>query len=104
MVHPSLAEGGDIFNFSRAVSAGVPALMSDIPVVTEMFSRRGIDRSQYHSWLFKPTDTIGLADLMDHAISNPEIYTTKQAKILEDLSSYGFPQMAARYYQLYMEL
>lgn len=104
MVHSSLAEGGDIFNFSRAVSAGCPALMADIPVVREMFERDGVSADVFSDWLFDPFEAIQLADKIDMILGNPLRWLEPQAKVLHGLSRHGFEEMAMRYLTLYGEL
>lgn len=101
MVHSSLAEGGDIFNFSRAVSAGCPALMADIPVVREMFERDGVPVDVFSDWLFDPFEAIQLADKMDVVLGNPLRWLEPQTKVLHGLSRHGFEEMAMRYVNLY---
>jgi glycosyltransferase involved in cell wall biosynthesis len=56
LVMPTLAEGGGSFPVLEAMAAGVPVLVSDIPVIREMLERTG--GSVY--W-FDPTDTASLA-------------------------------------------
>lgn len=97
MVHPSLAEGGDIFNFSRAVSHGTPALLANIPVCREMFDRHGIDEAVYGDWLFEPTDYAFLCDRIDFLLSGHWQPLIGQQAALKAISKYGFPEMACRY-------
>lgn len=104
MVHPSLAEGGDIFNFSRAVATGTPALLSDIPVVREMFDRGEVAREQYADWVFDPTDTADLFERMDKVLSRSESVVDEQKRVFDNLSRYGFGEMASRYFDLYTSL
>ena len=101
MVHPSLAEGGDIFNFSRAAAANTPALLADIPVVREMFERRGIARQEYQDWTFDPTDTAALTERIDAILADPTDIGERQRDIASQLSEYGFTEMANRYLELY---
>lgn len=101
MVHPSLAEGGDIFNFSRAVSVACPALMADIPVVREMFDRKNINNCLYKNWLFDPFDHENLAELIDKTINDPKLLLDQQIKTLKELSVYGYTEMAQRYFETY---
>lgn len=101
MVHPSLAEGGDIFNFSRAASVGIPSLMADVPVVQEMFCRRGFERSSYEKWVFNPTDCDNLANLIDQVMQSPSQTISDQSKVASALSSYSFSDMANRYLNIY---
>lgn len=101
MVHPSLAEGGDIFNFSRAVSVGCPALMADVPVVREMFDRRGIDRSVYQPWLFDPFDSDELAEIIDNILLAREDIISSQAHALTVMSEYNYSHMAKSYLDTY---
>jgi glycosyltransferase involved in cell wall biosynthesis len=104
VVHPSLAEGGDVFNFSRGVSAGVPSLLSDIPMVREMFDRYGISQSVYGRWLFDPRNYMALADLIDESIFHREALIQEQAHVLKQLESYDFGAMAERYFAAYRTL
>jgi Glycosyl transferases group 1 len=97
MVHPSLAEGGDIFNFSRAVSVRCPALLANIPVVTEMFERENIAQSVFTKWLFDPADPHTLAELILDALSKRDELASEQNAYLEQLSKYDFREMAYRY-------
>jgi len=101
MVHPSLAEGGDIFNFSRAAAVGTPALMADIPVVCEMFERKGISKDQYRNWIFDPIDANALAECIDEILINPSPVLASQKSIVQILSQYGFSDMANQYMKLY---
>jgi glycosyltransferase involved in cell wall biosynthesis len=104
MVHPSLAEGGDIFNFSRAVSVGVPALMANVPVAREMFEREGIAESVYRDWLFSPIEWEDLADKMEWALDESAGLVEQQRATLEKLATYDFRQMARRYHQFCMKV
>lgn len=104
MVHPSLAEGGDIFNFSRAVSQGCPALLADIPVVREMFAREGIDEEAYGQWLFEPTDEISLANRLEKILDNPSSILSEQSATLRRLGEYDFAAMAQRYHDFCKEI
>ena len=101
VVHPSLAEGGDIFNFSRAVSVGVPALLADIPVTREMFDRWEIAQEIYEPWLFQATDSDALARLIESTIENRSVVVAAQQKVLERLLKYDYEAMASRYYEVY---
>ena len=104
MVHPSLAEGGDIFNFSRAVSQGTAALMSDIPVVREMFERAGVPQSTYLPWLFEATDEISLANKIQVLLHRPEEVQTEQSRTLARLGKYDFQAMAKCYHEFCKEI
>lgn len=99
MVHSSLAEGGDIFNFSRAVSQSCPALLSDIPVVREMFERDDISLKLYEGWLFDPMDPRVLADRIEAVLNEPNDLLLGQQSVLRTLGQYDFAAMARRYYQ-----
>lgn len=97
MVHPSLAEGGDIFNFSRAVSHDSAALLSDIPVAREMFERHGLDSAVYGDWLFEATDQCQLADKIDEILCGRWQPLSEQKVALEKLATYRFSNMARKY-------
>jgi hypothetical protein len=97
MVHPSLTEGGDIFNFSRAVSVDCPALLADVPVVREMFDRGNINPEIYEKWLFDPVDPVLLAKKINETFSARDDLVKEQGIYLENLSRYDFRQMAYRY-------
>jgi len=101
VIHPSLAEGGDIFNFSRAVSNNCPALLSDITVAHEMFERHGIPYNQYKDWLFDPFNWENLADLIEKNLAQREALLTVQKKIFNKISGYDFINMAKKYYEFY---
>lgn len=101
IVHPSLAEGGDIFNFSRAVAAGVPALLADIPVVREMFDRWDIPKLTYEPWLFSATDAEALAELIARSINQRANIIVSQQDVHRRLLKYNFTAMASRYYDIY---
>ncbi|SCZ14484.1 glycosyltransferase [Microvirga guangxiensis] len=103
-VHPSLAEGGDIFNFSRAVSNGTPALLSNIPVAREMFDRNGITKQTYESWLFDPFDADTLAGKIADILASRSAWVAQQKAVLGQLSSYRFEDMARRYYEFYCKV
>jgi len=104
MVHPSFAEGGDIFNFSRAVSQGSPALLANIPVVREMFERENIDVQTYGPWLFEPTDDISLADKIESLLDDSAPMKREQSAILARLGEYDFAAMAQRYHEFCKEI
>lgn len=104
VVHPSLAEGGDIFNFSRAVSNSCPALLGDIPVAREMFDRHGVPPDQYSPWLFDPFDHLTLADRISTAIAERGNLLALQSRVFGKVSSYRFEDMARRYYDFYMSV
>jgi len=97
MVHPSLLEGGDIFNFSRAVSHNTPALLSDILVAREMFERNSVSESVYEDWLFEPTDHQALAEKIDSILCDRWNPLAAQRVIMDHLSSYTFAKMAQTY-------
>jgi glycosyltransferase involved in cell wall biosynthesis len=99
MVHPSLAEGGDIFNFSRAVSVNVPALMANVPVVREMFERDGVAPEVFDPWLFNATDPERLAEKIEEALDHPDRYLQPQRETLARLATYDFRTMAHKYLQ-----
>lgn len=104
VVHPSLAEGGDIFNFSRAVSNSCPALLGDIPVAREMFDRHGVPAAQYSPWLFDPFDHQALADRISTAIAARGDLLARQSRVFSKVSGYRFEDMARRYYDFYMSV
>lgn len=104
MVHSSLAEGGDIFNFSRAVSNGTPALLSDIAVTREMFDRYGLEQATYLEWLFEATDERLLANKIDSIICGNWQPLLIQRVELERLSGYRFSNMAAKYNDSFKKL
>jgi glycosyltransferase involved in cell wall biosynthesis len=104
VVHPSLAEGGDIFNFSRAASHDCPALLSDIEVAREMFERHGIRKAVYGEWLFNPTSPKQLARKILAVRASRSDFVKEQKQALQSLSSYSFEDMAQRYYDLYRSL
>lgn len=104
VVHPSLAEGGDIFNFSRAVSLGVPALLADIPMAREMFDRYLVPESDYRQWLFEPKDYLRLAALIERSLAERNQLLQAQVAALMHLQRYDFAAMARRYYQVYSNL
>ena len=97
VAHPSLAEGGDVFNFSRAVANGTPALLADIPVVREMFERAGFDAASYEASLFDPFDERALAQRIGQIIDQREALLAQQQRLLAQLSTYGYREMAQRY-------
>lgn len=101
MVHPSLAEGGDIFNFSRAVSQGTPALLADIPVAREMFERNDFGVEVFGPWLFQPTDFEVLAEKIDQILSGVWHPLNDQRLALERLGQYRFADMARRYLDIF---
>ena len=104
MVHPSLAEGGDIFNFSRAAAVGTPALLADVPVVREMFERVSLPRSLYGDWVFDPINPSSLAQRIDEVLMNPLSISAAQQATAKELSSYSFEKMANNYLNLYESL
>lgn len=104
VVHPSLAEGGDIFNFSRAASHGCPAILSDIEVAREMFERHGIGPSTYRGWLFNPVSAKELAEKIIDVRARRAAYVKEQKEALRSLSTYSFEDMARRYYEFYCSL
>jgi len=104
MVHPSLAEGGDIFNFSRAVSHGTPALVADIPVAREMFERNGFELSAFDDWLFDATDHKALAEKLDKILCAEWQPLATQRQTLERLSSYRFADMAKKYDEFFQQI
>lgn len=104
MVHPSLAEGGDIFNFSRAAAVGTPALLADVPVVREMFERGGLQRSVFKDWVFDPINPSSLAQRIDDVLSDPCSISAAQQVVAKELASYSFEKMANRYLNLYESL
>jgi hypothetical protein len=104
MVHPSLAEGGDVFNFSRAVSHGTPALLANIPVSREMFARNGFDEAVFGEWLFEPTDHTELAEKIDSILLGAWQPLPAQQRTLERLSAYRFSSMARRYNDVFQQL
>lgn len=101
MVHSSLAEGGDVFNFSRAATVSTPSLLADVAVVREMFERGSVPKEQYEEWLFHPADFVQLANKIDEILCNPKEFTEKQFANVENLSEYSFFDMANRYLELY---
>ena len=101
VVHPSLAEGGDVFNFSRAVAAGVPALLADIPVTREMFDRWHVPEATYRPWLFDATDPEALADLIARSIADRAGIAARQREVHLQLAKYDYTAMASRYYEIY---
>ena len=103
VVHPSLSEGGDVFNFSRAVSNGVPALLANIPVVREMFERYGVSSSVYGPWTFQPTDHLELAELISRSLQERRALYEAQVEVMKSLMSYDYAAMARRYLQVYEE-
>lgn len=98
VVHPSLAEGGDIFNFSRAASHDCPALLSDIPVAREMFERYGIGRETYRDWMFNPFNYLELAEKIGALQGRRAEVAAAQKAVLDRLSAYRFENMAQRYF------
>lgn len=100
VVHASLAEGGDIFNFSRGVVSDVPVLMSDIPVVREMFERWNIPESTFASWLFPATDSEALALAIKKALVDRSALLEQQREAYKQLSKYDYKAMAAAYYDV----
>jgi hypothetical protein len=104
VVHPSLAEGGDIFNFSRAVSNGSPALLSDIQVVHEMFGRRGYPRERYGKWLFPAGDWRKLGALIEMCLADRKGVWQDQFDSLDALGSHGYEEMARQYLSVYESL
>lgn len=104
VVHPSLAEGGDIFNFSRAASHDCPAILSDIEVAREMFDRHGIGPSIYGRWLFNPVSAKELAQKILDVRARRAVYVAEQKEALRSLSTYSFEDMARKYYELYCSL
>jgi glycosyltransferase involved in cell wall biosynthesis len=98
VVHPSLAEGGDVFNFSRAISNGTPALISDVEVCREMFERYQIDSVVYKDWMFNPFDHEMLSKKILEIKANKDKFFASQMASLDRLSSYGFKDMAQKYY------
>jgi glycosyltransferase involved in cell wall biosynthesis len=103
LVHPSLSEGGDLFNFSRAASVGVPCLMSDMPVAREMLDRSGhaFDNDKF---FFDPFNEISLADKLDEVLTNSSDFIVAQKFAFERLHERSFTNMAKDYYKYYMEM
>ncbi|BDW10202.1 hypothetical protein PSHI8_02840 [Polynucleobacter sp. SHI8] len=101
VVHPSLAEGGDVFNFSRAASTKTPALLADVQVVREMFEREGLSKCDYDDWVFDPVDMDSLFQKIKKILLNPEEVIEKQYFYSKKLSRYSFDDMARRYLKLY---
>ena len=101
VVHPSLSEGGDVFNFSRAVANGVPALIADTAVVREMFERYGFSESVYGSWLFPPADYMHLSVLIRRSLQERAALYKAQAALLQSVSAYDYTAMARRYLDAY---
>lgn len=104
LIHPSLAEGGDIVNFSRAVSNNCPALLADIPAAQEMFERHEIHFDQYNQWLFNPYDTDKLADIIQITIPVRENLLDQQKNAYEKMRHYTLAEMARNYYQFYCSI
>jgi len=103
-VHPSLAEGGDIFNFSRAVSNDCPAIVSDATMCREMFTRGGIPTEVYADWMFDPVDSAGLASKISRSLAERPRLLQAQKEALGSLQVYDYDQMALRYLNAYQEL
>jgi len=101
VVHPSLAEGGDVFNFSRAASTKTPALLADVQVVREMFEREGLSKDDYDDWVFDPIDVDSLFEKIKKTLLNPEKIIENQYAYSKKLSIYSFDDMARRYLKLY---
>ncbi len=104
LINPTFSEGGFPFNFSRAVTLGTPAIMSDIPVVREMFERIKVPQSTYEQWMFDPTDHIALADAIETVVANRQAVCDEQLAALRAADGFTVRDMAKRYYQIYSEL
>ena len=104
LINPTFSEGGFPFNFSRAVALGTPAVMSDIPVVREMFGRLDIAPSTYAPWLFDPTDHRALANKIESVLVAREKVCAAQLGVVQAASGYTISDMARRYFEISTEL
>jgi len=104
LINPTFAEGGFPFNFSRAVALGTPAVMSDIPVVREMFGRLDVAPSTYAPWLFDPSDYRALADTIEAVLARRQEVHQAQLGVVQAASGHTIKDMAQRYFEISNEL
>ncbi len=97
VVHPSLAEGGDIFNVSRAVALGAPVIVSDIPVVREMFLRYSISENLFSGWIFDPYDLNKLVKMIQVVLAERVEFVRAQHILADVHKGYTFSDMARSY-------
>ena len=97
VVHPSLAEGGDIFNVSRAVALETPVIVSDILVVREMFLRYAISETIFSKWIFDPYNLIQLVNMIRVVLAERDEFVREQNILAEVHRKYAFSDMARNY-------
>lgn len=104
LINPTFSEGGFPFNFSRAVALGTPAIMSDIPVIRETFTKLRIPPSTYAPWLFDPIDHRALADTIEAVLTDREQVRDAQRGVVDAAGRYTINDMARHYHQISTEL
>jgi glycosyltransferase involved in cell wall biosynthesis len=97
-VVPTLFEGGFPFPFSESLSVGTPAIMSAIPVTTEI-----IPQDLAKLMLFDPYDVEDMAGRMRWGIAHRQELLARQLPLYESLRQRTWDHVAEEYLALFRE-
>lgn len=99
-VVPTLFEGGFPFCFSESLSVNTPAIMSDIPVTSEMIQ----DDEMKKDMLFNPYDVNEIRKKINWALDNSEILLEKQKVIFNNMKKRTWDIVANEYINCFEEV
>lgn len=97
-VVPTLFEGGFPFVFSESLSVNIPVVMSDIPVVHEVFSE-----DERKLLCFDPYNTQEMANKIKWALENRSSLLEAETRILERMKTRTWKDVAEEYIRIFIE-
>ena len=97
-VAPTLFEGGFPFVFSESLSVRTPVILSDIPVVREVLTKKECEQ-----YCFDPYDIQGMADKMGWALENHDSLLKMQQRTLEKMKARTWEDVAEEYLSMFLE-
>jgi glycosyltransferase involved in cell wall biosynthesis len=99
----SLAEGGLPFPILESAKAGIPVVVSKIPVVLERLEWLGINPQESGILFFDPYDYIDMAQKMQQALDNPSSAIFPQ-KIFDAIMSRKWRDVACEYITIFRRM
>jgi len=103
-VAPTLFEGGFTGCFSEALSVGVPAVISDIPVTQEYFDDSDLDREIYEKAVFDPYNVNDIVAKIEWALDHRSELLELEMKKYNKMASRTWEIVAGDYLDFFKEI